>query len=313
MDFHTLSYSRHEQQHPAHGKLLSLELYKNWFDSGTVDVWRHLRMFNLIDPLLAESKGASWLALGDGTYGTASIYINRKGGQALPVDIHVSLLEVAKQNGMIANFAKENAEALSFEDNAFDFSFCKEAYHHFPRPFIALYEMLQVSRKAVVLCEPADWLSSPPPRRILQLLKNRLKKLLNKNVPHPDTGNFEDIGNYVYSISEREMQKVALGSNLPTVAFKRFHDVYIEGVEFEKADQNSGLLKKIKRDMAKNDLLCRLGLSTESHMTAIIFKEKPSCTLRKKLSVSGFEVIDLPENPYISGQLNSDQGPRLDR
>jgi ubiquinone/menaquinone biosynthesis C-methylase UbiE len=302
MDFHKLSYSRHEQEHPAHGKLLSLDLYKNWFDSGTVDVWRHLRMFSLIDPLLEEFKGATWLTVGDGTYGTASIYIQRKGGQALPIDIHVSLLETAKEHGLIADFKKENAEAISFEDNSFDFSFCKESYHHFPRPFIALYEMLRVSRRAVVLCEPADWLPSPMPRRILQLMKNRLKKSLHKKVPHSDTGNYEEIGNYVYSISERELQKVALGLNLPTVAFKRFHDVYIEGVEFEKADDKSPLLKKIKKDISRNELLCRLGLGTKAQMTAIIFKEKPSPALREKLETSGFEVIDLPENPYLNAQ-----------
>jgi hypothetical protein len=121
-------------------------------------------------------------------------------------------------------------------------------------------------------------------------------------VPHSDTGNLEEIGNYVYSISERELQKLALGLNLPAVAFKRFHDVYIEGVEFEQADENSKLLKKIKKDISKNELLCRLGLSTASQMTAIIFKENPSPALRAKLKASGFEVIDLPENPYLNRQ-----------
>jgi ubiquinone/menaquinone biosynthesis C-methylase UbiE len=302
MDFHKLSYSLHEKGHVGQEDLISLELYKNWFDSGTVDLWRHLRMFGSIDPLIDEFKGASWLTVGDGTYGTASIYIKRKGGNALPVDIHVSLLEMAKENRMIEDFRKENAEALSFADNSFDFSFCKEAYHHFPRPFIALYEMLRVSKKAVVLCEPADWLPSPMPRRTLQLIKNGIKKSLGKNVPHSDTGNYEEIGNYVYSLSERELQKLALGMGLPTVAFKRFHDVYMEGVEFEKAEPGSRLLKKIKKAISKNDLLCRLGLSTKGHMTAIIFKEKPSPALREKLRGAEFDVIDLPANPYLNNQ-----------
>lgn len=302
MDFHKLSYSLHEKGRADKDRLMSLELYRDWFDSNTVDVWRHMRMFSSVDPLLDEFKGASWLTVGDGTYGTASIYINRSGGKALPVDLHVSLLEVAKESGMIEDFRKENAEALSFADNAFDFSFCKEAYHHFPRPFIALYEMLRVSRRAVVLCEPADWLPSPMPRRILQLIKNRIKKSLNKPIPHSDTGNYEEIGNYVYNISERELQKAALGLNLPAVAFKRFHDVYLEGVEFEKADGNSPLLKKTKQAISRNQMLSRLGLASRGHLTAIIFKEGPSSTLRERLKSAGFEVIDLPENPYINNQ-----------
>ena len=259
-------------------------------------------MFSLIDPLLEEFKGASWLTVGDGTYGTASIYIKRKGGQALPVDLHVSLLELAKDHGLIQEFRKENAEGLSFDDHSFDFAFCKEAFHHFPRPYLAMYEMLRVSKKAVILCEPADWLPSPIPRRILQLIKNRIKSSVNHKPPHPDTGNFEEVGNYVYSISEREIQKAALGLNLPTVALKRFHDVYLEGVEFEKADQKSRLLKKIKRDISRNEWLSCLGLSTRGHMVAIIFKEPLSPAFRAKLGRSGFDVIDLPKNPYIDGQ-----------
>jgi ubiquinone/menaquinone biosynthesis C-methylase UbiE len=302
MDFHKLSYSLHEKGRADKDKLMSLELYRNWFDSGTVDVWRHLRMFGSVDPLLEEFKGASWLTVGDGTYGTASIYINRKGGRALPVDLHVSLLEEAKESGMIEDFRKENAEAISFADDSFDFSFCKEAYHHFPRPFIALYEMLRVSRRAVVLCEPADWLPSPMPRRIIQLIKNRIKKSLRKPIPHSDTGNYEEIGNYVYNISERELQKVALGLNLPAVAFKRFHDIYLEGVEFEKADASSALLKKTRQALSRNELLCKLGLATRGHLAAIIFKENPSQTLRGRLHSAGFEVIDLPKNPYINNQ-----------
>src|SRR5207237_899676 len=56
-------------------------------------------------------------------------------------------------------------------------------------------------------------------------------------------------------ISEREMQKIALGLNLPAVAFKTFHDVYIEGVEKEKLNSNGPLFKKIKRKIIINNLL----------------------------------------------------------
>ena len=301
MSFHELSYRLHEERDVSHEETMDLELYKKWFDSGSVDLWRHLRMFHLLDPFLEEFTGASWLTVADGTYGTAAIYVGRKGGQALPVDINVSLLEAAKSNGMIQAYRKENAESLSFPADSFDFALCKEAYHHFPRPLMALYEMLRVSKRAAILVEPADWLPSPVPRRVMQLAKNRLKTLLGREIPHPDTGNFEPVGNYVYNISERELQKVALGLNLPTVAFKRFHDVHLDGVEFEKADETSELLKRTKREIRKNNLLCRLGLSTMNHVAAVIFKISPEASLRDRLQSLGYRILDLPKNPYLKG------------
>jgi hypothetical protein len=159
--------------------------------------------------------------------------------------------------------------------------------------------MLRVCRRAVVLIEPADWLPSPAPRRFLQKIKNAAKKSLGKPVPHPDTGNYEEVGNYVYNVSEREVQKIALGMSLPAVAFKRFHDVYIEGVEHERATPDSKLLRQIKDGIAKNERLCRLGLSTQNHICAVIFKEPPAAPLRAKLAAKGFDVIDLPKNPYL--------------
>ena len=167
---------------------MQLEMYRNWFESGTVDLWRHLRMFRLLDPFLEEFRGARWLAVGDGTYGTASMYVRKSGSDALPVDINVSLLQLSKEHGLINDYRRENAESLSFPDGAYDFCLCKESYHHFPRPIIALYEMIRVSRKAVVLIEPADWLPSPVPRRLLQALKHRVKKTLGRAIPPPDTG-----------------------------------------------------------------------------------------------------------------------------
>ena len=300
MSFHEISYKLHEDEKHTQIESYSLDLYRNWFDSGTVDLWRHLRMLSSLDPLLEECPGARWLTVGDGTYGTSSIYIGKQGGDALPVDINVSLLEVARQTGIIRDYKKENAEALSFPADSFDFAFCKEAYHHFPRPVLALYEMLRVSRKAVILVEPADWLPSPVPRRILQTVKNQLKKLLKREIPHPDTGNFEPIGNYVYNVSEREIQKIALALNLPAVAFKRFHDVYIEGVEFEKANDQSKLLKKTRSGISRNNLLSRLGLSSQNHIAAVIFKTPPASGVRKRLKDAGYQVIDLPKNPHLN-------------
>jgi len=298
MGFQEMSYRLHEAQ-SRDTQVYEFETYRNWFESGTVDVWRHTRMFDLLRPLLTDFPGAQWLTVGDGSYGTASIYLNRAGAKALPVDIETSLLEHSMKNGLIEAYRKENAESLSFADDSFDFALCKESYHHFPRPFIAVYEMLRVSRQAVILIEPADWLPSPVPRRVLQAAKNVVRRVMGKTAPHPDTGNYEPVGNYVYSLSEREVEKLALGLNLPAVAFKRFHDVYIEGVEFERIADNGELYRKTQSALRKNDLLNRLGLITQNHLAAVIFKRAPTPSLAQKLSALGFRIVTLPKNPYV--------------
>ena len=296
--FHKESYKIHEQ---AYSKLTinhELELYKDWFNNNTTDVWRHLRMLNFLDLFLKEFPASKWLTIGDGRFGTSAIYINSKGGNAFPTDIDLSLLKSAKENNMIKDFGYANAEALPFEDDSFDFSFCKEAYHHFPRAYISIFEMLRVSKNAVLLVEPNDFLPSPIPRRLIQLVKNSLKKLFGISVPHPDTGNYEPIGNYVFSLSPREIQKIALGLHYSFVAYKKFHDVYIEGVEFEKLDGPAPLFKKIKKSLQIQKLLRLTGISGYNQIMAIIFKKDPSKDLIAELKKSGFTVVELAKNPY---------------
>ena len=35
-----------------------------------------------------------------------------------------------------------------FEDNSFDIVFTKESMHHWPRPYLGIYEMLRVAAKS---------------------------------------------------------------------------------------------------------------------------------------------------------------------
>lgn len=301
-DFHNRSYQVHQSSYSNYDIQKELSLYKNWFSNNTTDIWQHLRMLDFLNHFSRNYPNSSWLTIGDGRFGTSAIYLNQTGCKALPTDIDVTLLKIAKEHNIISDYAFANAEMLPFEDNQFDFSFCKEAYHHFPRAYIAIYEMLRVSKKAIILAEPQDWLPSPIPRRILQLIKNSCKKIGGLTIPHSDTGNYEPIGNYVFSISKREIQKIALGLHLPCIAYKRFHDVYIEGVENEKISSNAPLLKRIKRKIFFQKILHTLGLSQFNHIIAIIFKEVPSENLILQLKKDAFNIEFLPKNPFLKLQ-----------
>ena len=152
-DFNTKSYELHKK----HFEETSGAQLENWKRNDTVDYWRHERSYSLMNPLLAAYPEASWLTVGDGRYGTDAHYILGKGmKQVMASDISDTLLIEAKRDGFITDYRTENAEKMTFPDGHFDFVLCKEAYHHFPRPAIALYEMLRVAKKGVILIEPLD-------------------------------------------------------------------------------------------------------------------------------------------------------------
>ncbi len=280
-------------------------LRRTWFEDDTVDYWRHHRMITPLKPLLNHYADSKWLTVGDGRFGLDSIELKKMQPtiQVLPTDISTALLKKAKEMNIIKDYREENAESLSFADNSFDFSYCQEAYHHFPRPFIAIYEMLRVSKKGIVFIEPNDRVEKKIPEQLVNVLKGFFKKIIGKPILHPDTWSFEVSGNFIYTVSKREMEKVALGLHLPTVAFYYYNDYYEPGVEFEKAVPGNKVYEKVKRNISMADYRSRRGMQNYSSIIAILFKEQPDNELKKQMRLIGFDVIDLPENPYLKKRM----------
>jgi len=300
--FQTKSYYSHYEQYKKYACGGENEPQaRTWLTGDTVDAWRHQRMYRLLDPILTAEPKARWLTVGDGRYGNDAKYISNNGGHALASDISDYLLKEAKNIGYIAQYKKENAEALSFQDAEFDYVLCKESYHHFPRPMMALYEMLRVASKGVVLIEPNDrYINNSVLRVLARNIKDKIEWLLHRKTKRHA---FEDSGNYVFSISRREIEKVALGTNYKAVAFKGFNDVYLAGAEYEKLAAKGPLQARINLLIRRADGLCNLGIRDYGMLAAIIFKEEPSKTLLRHLAAIGYEIIELPENPYVSSAV----------
>lgn len=270
---------------------------ETWLRNDTVDYWRHKRMRDEILPLLHHFPESKWLTVGDGRYGTDAHYLIEKGFHAHASDIQDDLLKIGHEKGFIQDFSRQNAEQLTFLDNEFDFTMCKEAYHHFPRPSIALYEMLRVSKKGAVLIEPLDNLFFDSVFRILVYkIKVFVKKLIGKKV---NIHSFETSGNYVFSLSSRDLQKYALGMHFDFIAHKVIHDYYEKGVEFEIADTKSRLFNKIKKKIKKATLLYRLGLNNTGIIIGIILKKTPDMSVITNLELEGFVTEIMPKNPYL--------------
>lgn len=301
MQFHLASYERH--QYAKHES----NLVHTWRNTKTVDYWRHYRMYKQLDPLLTSYPQAKWLTVGDGRYGTDAHYIRQFGIDVLASDINDSCMKEAKDEGFISKYAVENAENLSFENDNFDFVLCKESYHHFPRPMLALYEMLRVSKNGIILIEPNDHNILEPYNTGINSslfwnlfsLKQWVRRKIGKK-PASYINRYESLGNYVYSISKRELEKVALGLNLDAIATKGMNDFYIEGVEFENIEDNGPLFKTVKENLDKLDTQSKHRPETYGLLVAIIFKKMPSSECLKQLQDQNFEITYLDKNPYLS-------------
>jgi SAM-dependent methyltransferase len=263
----------------------------SWFDKNSADYWRHARAYAVGGML----RGERWLTVGDGRFGLDAIRLQEAGApHVLATDLTETLLKESKARGLIQAYSVENAEHLSFADKTFDYVFCKEAFHHFPRPAIALYEMLRVARKGVILVEPNDRIHAP-----VRIAKAAIKTLLGRG-QHMDKDAYEEDGNYVFSISRREMEKIALGINLPQVAFRPLNDFYAPGLEFAPLDSSEG--RKMRSRIAGRDMLCRLGLDSAANLMAGLFHQPLAAPERAALEATGWDVIDLPRNPHHPAQ-----------
>lgn len=152
MDIINKSYNLHEEHYSESAHSIA----EKYLNEGTIYAWLHERLHNSISPLIEMYPNATWVTIGDGRYGNDARFIKQKGVRVLATDISDGLLKKTKGLKLIECYKKENAECLSFKDMQFDYVLCKEAFHHFPRPFIALYEMIRIARMGVVLIEPND-------------------------------------------------------------------------------------------------------------------------------------------------------------
>ena len=199
--------------------------YKTWMNADNLDYWHHSRLRSFLEVIVKHFPNESWLTIGDGRFGTDANYLLKLGANSVHAsDLSDDLLKIGSEEGFIKEFSSQNAEDLKFEDNSFDFVYCKESIHHFPRPYIALNEMFRVSRKGVIITEPRDQSIDKSP---LNIIPKFFKLILKKNLSNH---NFEEVGNYIYSFSERELEKFLLGMHYTNISFFGIDDLYNKGI-----------------------------------------------------------------------------------
>ncbi|WP_316845959.1 class I SAM-dependent methyltransferase [Pedobacter psychrodurus] len=298
---HNESYNRHNKWYNEHfpSESAKSDLYEKARATGKNNVahWLQQLFFSCLDPLL-DKKDRNWLTVGD-AYGFDAQYILNSGNRALATDLNTDFLNIAQKEGIINACAAENAEKLTQADNSFDFVLCKESYHHFPRPYAAMYEMIRVARSGVVVMEPQDPVSKMPLLLMLSNVFARNGRFFNKL--WKNRFSFEPVGNFVYKVSEREFEKMAAGLGLPMVGFKKINPNYwFKGADSISTDQHNRQFFFIKMKKLLLDALVKLKAMPSQVLTTVIFKQLPDEYTINLLKKNGYHLVYIPENPYLN-------------
>jgi hypothetical protein len=189
-------------------------------------------------------------------------------------------------------------EHINLKESSIDYVFCREAFHHFPRAYLGIYEMIRVAKKGVILIEPIDILSKMP---LLLFIKNMLD-LINPvliNKIWKNRFSWEIVGNYVFKISEREIEKIAMCIGLSCLAFKEINVLLDTKEDTLTVPTDYKLLKKLQRQLSFLIFFSKLRLIPYNTLCSVIFKEMPDNELLNKLKENGYKIIKLPRNPYL--------------
>jgi len=283
LSFNYELYDRDPNRNLSDPEVVKLHSYHFQNETDNLDVWRQHRLMEPVLDRMQFARNHSWLTVGDGAYGLEAIRMGRKGfTDVLPTDIDGKLLEVSKTKGLIKEYKVENGEKMSFADDSFDYVLCKDSYHHMPRPLIALYEMIRIARKAVVLIEPQDpWIDDPV-------------------MPGPQIAGYESVGNYVYTISKRELVKVSQSLELPVYGFKSIFDYCPPNIEQIPVHPTSPKFIEYMRLIIEGQDRVTKGIEKGGMLFAVLFKTAPTqFELSSFLSGSnGWQLTSFPGNPH---------------
>jgi SAM-dependent methyltransferase len=137
--------------------------------------------FNLVR-FAGVTSGDRVLDVACGT-GVVSITAARHGARVTAVDLTPELLDIARQNGRIANLSIDwhegDVEALPFENETFDVVVSQYGHIFAPRPDVAVSEMLRVLKPGGVIA-----FSTWPP----ELYVGRVFALTARYMPPPPPG-----------------------------------------------------------------------------------------------------------------------------
>lgn len=230
----------------VHREKEAKEFWIGAFDGNHPDTSRHFRMLSVSVPFLTAITPTRVLTLGDNR-GRDAVFIKRHlpGSLVCASDLSIQHLEPLMDHQYIDEIKAVDAEAIALDDDEVDVVFAKEAFHHWQRPMLGLYECLRVAKKAVVLIEPQDY-----PR-------SESRRIGTYPSESDYLSDYETIGNFKYLLSTREIMKAAWALYLPAVLLKGLNDPYHLHINQSEYNREEARLTTLgEEDKRFHNLMC---------------------------------------------------------
>ena len=284
--------------------------------SNTVGRWSTMRMFDA--PQCLAPCGYSWLTVGD-TSGQDSIHLKECGIESVTASsLDDKFLKLGHAAGFIDSYLALNAESIDLPDQAFDFVLCKEALHHMQRPMMAIYEMLRVARVGVLLVEPLDPVIDLPRAPNLACWHTIDGNVFTSGLKGNDEAVFttlidwdeDEAGNYVFSLSVRELKKLANALGLPFLGWKKFNSYYDQNLVNSPATDDSEDFAKFKEQIEFRDRLSNAGVMSPTYITGLLLKRPLPLNILNDLRNIGFSLNRIPTRRLALNWPDLNAGPK---
>lgn len=269
-----------------------------WFDHDNADYWGGFEVvMREVRVVFSHIAPRRILTIGDGKGGKEAAFFRGLGHRATASDLCIEVLREAQRRGLIEEFAEENAECLSFRDDAFDIAFCKESLHHMQRPYLAIYEMIRVAREAAVLIEP--WYRHPSCRQVAPVacLQRCVRRLLmwsalRRLEPHPlPEARYEEAGNFRFRVNPYELVQCARAMGLPSIAIGHAHSAAGSNLGQIRGEALERFKREKEREMAARDRM--FGREARPLLVFFLFKHPMASDFQLALVEAGFKVVHL--------------------
>lgn len=289
------SHVAHEAHMHEHYKINEQYRFFHIQNKDCVSYQVNIHSLKMLEPFWSEKS--HWLTVGDYN-GLEANFLFEKGLKVTASDISDVYLAEARNLGLIEDYSRQNVESLTYEDETFDYVMCREAFHHFPRAYLGLYEMMRVAGSAAIIVEPIDILTKMPLMLFIKGITDRINPLLINKL-WKNRFSFETSGNYVFKIGEREIEKMAMGAGLPMIAFRSMN--VIPSIKEFALDVplNKPLYRRQMRKLKFKDFLSYIGLIPANSLVCVLFKKIPEKEVMEKMKKLNYKIIPLAKNPYL--------------
>jgi ubiquinone/menaquinone biosynthesis C-methylase UbiE len=135
-------------------------------------------------------------------------YVVRAGAGVVAMDISDGCLDRARlranRYGLKYDLVRGDAENLPFGDGTFDYGFVHDGLHHLPEPDRAIAELARISRRGIIVTEPAD--------------ATVTKLLIRLGVMKP----YEEAGNFVIRFRGDQLESLCRSLGFDRVSSSRY-------------------------------------------------------------------------------------------